>query len=801
MEEQWVYSFGELTNEKMYLAGGKGSILAYLFQKGYPVPNGFIIMPTAFDSNGELKQGVWSLVQRYLAQIRKDQEISSFAIRSSALSEDSSTASFAGQFKTVLGVSTDDEIQEAIRTVQSSSRSKEVRTYSKEKKLDVFHQMAVVIQLLVSGDISGVFFTADPITGDRNTMTGNYILGMGEALVSGQINPFVFKLHKLPGVFRKSTYEGPAKISQFGKSLFYIGSRLEKELGFPLDIEWTVKGNKLFLLQARPITTLIGNNPEKGQWNDSMTGCYLWSNVNFGEAVPHVMTPITWSVQKHIFETWNILPGFQASGNIGGRIYLNLSIYASLLNALHKSRKDIMEFMEGLLHTRIPESMEIPIIPLSKWFIFSNLPNYIKIFIQQTKAVKNLSSFLSSNPDRCISIQEKINTTTDKSELAMLWQHELFPHLKDTVWYVMGSISQFSNYTIKLRRELIELVGVDDADALLSGISSNLHNENEFQPLESVGPVLGIARVARGKMNKQTYIAKYGHRGPNEFELSVSYPAEDPDWLDRQLDLYKKSPVNVEELLFKKREKFDTAWKRFEEKYPRRAKKMRHRITNMASKARLREAVRSEYVRDRRVARTFVLRASQLTGLGEDVFFLTIDEVLELLSGNKKACKYIAARKQTFQKYAALPPYPSIIRGPFEPFQWSKEPNQCTDIYDATPSNIHELKDIKQNTIIGSAASAGKTEGIVRCLDSPECGSQLQKGEVLVTSQTDIAWTLLFPLAAAIVTDVGAPLSHAAIVARELGIPAVVGCGDATKRLKTGDRILVDGGRGIVTIL
>ncbi|HEX3033191.1 MAG TPA: PEP-utilizing enzyme [Bacillota bacterium] len=103
--------------------------------------------------------------------------------------------------------------------------------------------------------------------------------------------------------------------------------------------------------------------------------------------------------------------------------------------------------------------------------------------------------------------------------------------------------------------------------------------------------------------------------------------------------------------------------------------------------------------------------------------------------------------------------------------------------------------------ITGSAGSAGRIEGIVRRLDSPKDGEQLQQGEVLVTSKTDIAWTPIFPRVGAIVTDVGAPLSHAAVVARELGIPAVVGCGEATLRLKTGDRVVVDGGKGLVLLL
>jgi pyruvate,water dikinase len=103
--------------------------------------------------------------------------------------------------------------------------------------------------------------------------------------------------------------------------------------------------------------------------------------------------------------------------------------------------------------------------------------------------------------------------------------------------------------------------------------------------------------------------------------------------------------------------------------------------------------------------------------------------------------------------------------------------------------------------VVGSPGSAGIVEGTVRIVDDPASGDQLQPGEILVAVQTDIAWTLLFPRAAAVVTDVGAPLSHAAIVARELGIPAVVGCGNATAVLKTGDRVSVDGGQGTVEIL
>jgi pyruvate,water dikinase len=130
--------------------------------------------------------------------------------------------------------------------------------------------------------------------------------------------------------------------------------------------------------------------------------------------------------------------------------------------------------------------------------------------------------------------------------------------------------------------------------------------------------------------------------------------------------------------------------------------------------------------------------------------------------------------------------------------EWAKDPNKRMDYYDST-APVAAAADTE--ILKGFAGAAGRVEGIVRILTNPEEGYKLQAGEILVATTTNVGWTPLFPKAAAIITDVGAPLSHAAIVARELGIPAVVGCGNATARLKTGDRVIVDGGQGIVNIL
>lgn len=306
-------------------------------------------------------------------------------------------------------------------------------------------------------------------------------------------------------------------------------------------------------------------------------------------------------------------------------------------------------------------------------------------------------------------------------------------------------------------------------------------------------------------MDRADYIKQFGHRGPNEFELSVPRPGENPEWLDKQLEMYKKSPVDPEELLSKKGQEFKEAWARLKNKHSGKVQSIRRRLDQLALRARMREAARSEYVRDRWVARTFVLHAGQLTGLQEEIYYLSIEEILSVLSGDDTTVKYIPTRKEMYHSYASLPAYPPVICGAFNPFSWAADPNRRRDLYHShglTEWTANNTNKATHHTVIkGSAGSAGWVEGVVRRVDSPNEGAQLIKGEILVTSQTDIAWTPLFPRAAAIVTDVGAPLSHAAIVARELGIPAVVGCGDATAKLQTGDRVLVDGGQGIVKII
>ena len=258
-------------------------------------------------------------------------------------------------------------------------------------------------------------------------------------------------------------------------------------------------------------------------------------------------------------------------------------------------------------------------------------------------------------------------------------------------------------------------------------------------------------------------------------ELFAPGSDDDPAWFEKQLAQFAQSAVDVDALLEKQRVEYNAAWKRFETRYPAKVQAMWRQLEKVSAAAKNREAVRSEVTRMARLVRTFLLRVGEVTGTGDDIFFLSLDETSDMLAGDKSAVIRIPARRETYLKYCALPPYPAIIIGRFDPFAWAADPNRRSDYFDSRSSAIKT-----NNAIKGFSGAAGCVEGIVRRIDRAEDGDQILPGEILVTVTTNVGWTPLFPRLAAIVTDVGAPLSHAAIVAREMGIPAVVGCGNAT---------------------
>jgi phosphohistidine swiveling domain-containing protein len=531
-------------------------------------------------------------------------------------------------------------------------------------------------------------------------------------------------------------------------------------------------------------------NPQTGEWNDSLVGEFLWSNVNVSEAVPDVMTPSTWSLWQiyHLDANPIKMPGnYQFFGNICGRPYLNLSLLTSLNQAVGKDvRKGLLGDMVG----STPADLNIPMIPFSLVsVIWTVLPGLLTAQRHALLSHRRAPEFTATTLQWCKDTIKIIRAGKDKLSLLSMWQERIRPKFFQACGMLRSVTMAFSDPATKLRLKLIELTGEADANTIMSNLSGATGD------LESLGPSLGLAQVINGKMSRDDYMRRYGHRGPHEMELFASGSGDDPAWFEKLLADFTRSSTEVESLLAGQRLGMENVWGKFQARYPGEAKKFQKRLNQVTAAARNREAVRSEVTRITRLVRQFLLRVGEVTALGDDIFFLTLDEMTDVLNGDRSSVAYIPARRETYSKYSALPPYPAIIVGKFDPFKWAADPNRRSDYFDSRTSIM-----ARGNTIKGFAGAAGCVEEIVRRINRVEDGNQIQPGEILVTVTTNVGWTPLFPRLAAIVTDVGAPLSHAAIVAREMGIPAVVGCGNATMLLKTGDRVRVDGGAGTVTL-
>ncbi|HML50639.1 MAG TPA: PEP/pyruvate-binding domain-containing protein [Propionicimonas sp.] len=780
---QPVYRLGSVPRTELS-AGGKALSLSALIRAGQRVPAGLVVLPRGFTHTG-ITDDARSMVE---AEIRRLRPGSRFAVRSSATTEDSATASFAGAYESILDVAAD-EVYEAIDRVRASAGDTRVTAYTEATGVGA-GEIAVVVQEMVPAHYAGVLFTVDPLSGALDTMVGTAVAGLGEAVVSGEQTGEQFRLSRPSG-----EYTGPATLQQHAKTLHAQAHRIEGTFGgVPQDIEWAIVDKDVWILQARPITTLNPWNPRTAELNDTLAGTCLWSATNLSESNPEAQTPLTASLvryQQAYGGPSMALRGREMAGYVGGRPYANLTVQITARRgkAAKIEPRDAYRKLAGWWGD-LPPRVPIPLLPMtaSDW-TEAGIP-LLGSLVRMGWTRLRLPTFLQSHQADCADLNRRIDGCTQPNDLRRLWDEELRQFGIDSFWAVVASGSTYPA-TVELR--LREQYGDEAAAALMSNLSGLVDS------LESLGPATGLREVKAGRMRREDYLAQFGHRGVNEVELAWPHPSEDPQWLDRMLadvdDL-----DSVTDLRLRQRQAYDAAMSQLARSNPRAAKRVARELLRAARQAALREAVRSEGVRTTGVFRRFALKAGELLGLGEDVFMLTVDELLAALDGDTTAWGYLPDRRALYDTYRGLPSLPAVIVGRFDPVAWAADPDRNPAVFiageDAAPPLSQDA-----DAIIGHAGAAGRVEGRVRRIDRFADAAELQPGEILVTPVTNIGWTPLFPRAAAIVTDLGAPLSHAAIVARELGIPAVVGCGDATTRLHTGDLVEVDGAAGRVTVL
>ena len=838
-----------LADEGLGLAeiGGKGHSLARLASAGLPVPDGFHITTAAYDdfiADHHLENPIEAqlatvtdpaskatdraaaaiaalITSREIPSaiaaeiVRAYQQLGSppVAVRSSATAEDLPDASFAGQQETFLNVSGVDQLLEAVRRCWASLWTARAISYRahhqiKPEKLS----LAVVVQELIDAEASGIMFTADPVTGDDTLIEINAAWGFGEAVVGGQVTPDAITVDRasrriMRNVINTKTImtqltdgatvtqpvpreqqNAPAMTEPQALRLVDLAIMVEDHFKDPVDIEWCRRDDQLFVLQARPITTAIHPDP----WNDSRSGDFLWTNTNVGEAIPDVMTPATWSmVQVFLTDAMATasIPPYVGYGRIGGRIYLNLSVLMTLSAAVGVSEKRYRSLTEEVFG-RLPDDLEIPPVKARKLDILrAVLPMGLHVLGEARRDVKVLDAYLAEHPALCDRRRADIAAVARRVELADLWTDVLSPEFHRVSWMLSAATRSSGASFITTRKRLQGLVGDAAANALTAGLCARAGQ------LASLGLLDGLEQVAAGEIDRDTFNRRYGHRGPHEFEISLPRPGEDPNWIDTQLAARATAATSYRDMLRIQEQKRSDAWAELERRHPLHSRVLHHQLRVWAKISRDRERARTEVIRYFWVLRAYALRAGELTGLGDDIFFLEKAEIVRVLDGESISPTLINRRRAAYQAYSALPKYPALIRGTFNPYVWAADPNRRSDIFIEGSVNEGEV------SVRGFPGSAGVVEAPVRVLSDAADGAALQPGEVLVTTITNVGWTPLFPRAAAVITDVGAPLSHAAIVARELGIPAVVGCGNATMRLRTGDRVRVDGTAGTVEVL
>ena len=768
---RYVYSFRECPDEVLGRVGGKGASLIRMVRMGLPVPDGFVVMADGFE-NGEPHAEVLSYLDANLSR-----EFT-YAVRSSALNEDGGENSFAGQYETVTDVAPD-AVEDALRTVGKSAYSSRVEVYSQSAEVG-FEGIGAVVQKFVRPEIAGVLFTADPITGSAATMVGNFVRGEGELLVSGTADASEFRIDAL-----KYAYTGDPDAAPFAKFLFKYAGRIRDSYGCQVDIEWAVSGGKLYVLQARPITTMNPIDRRSYRINGSLSGEHLLTKTNVGEIFMKPLTPATFSALEKI-NSFLCLPEWLTA--VDGQAYMNVSVVCSMLVAMGMSRPKAYDAIKDIVGS-VPEGTEVPIAPFDKRSFKRNLR---KLVFGDKTGMRKMSKrekieMVRDLQQISMDMIAEIRKLDSNEQLAAYWDTVMIPRLKEGLSAVMATCGTQMVPLFGTRSKLDKLVGPEMSGRLCGG---------GLGMLASMKPVLLLEDLRDGKIDENKYMSECGQRCINEMELAEPRPYETKDYIDNALANYEDLGMNAHAMLAASEEEYKRAMAELQAADPAKARKAAKMVDKFAGAHRFREEIRSKGVWIFSILREFLLRTGAVNGLGDDIFMLYLDETLALVKGSGTVPEGLAERKENYSEFCSNPAYPAVIIGRFDPSSWLSDPARRLDFYSQSASAGKLGSDVS-----GFPGAAGKVRGVVRVITDINDIDSIEPGEILVACATNIGWTRVFPKVSAIVTDIGAPLSHAAIVAREFGIPAVVGCGNATTVLKTGDVVEVNGSTGEVTII
>jgi rifampicin phosphotransferase len=768
-------------------------------------------------------------------------ERAAYAVRSSATAEDLPTASFAGQQDTYLNVVGPAAVLQHVSRCWASLFTERAVTYRQRNGIDhrAVH-MAVVVQQMVFPDAAGVLFTADPVTGNRKVAAVEASFGLGEALVAGLVNPDVFKvrdgevvakavaakkraIHALPAggtqerAIDPQRQEQPALTDAQVVRLVQLGRRIEAHFDHPQDIEWCLVDGDFQIVQSRPITTLFPI-PEAGDADN-----HVYVSVGHGQMMTDPMKPLGLSMWR--------LTAMAPMHEAGGRLFVDVTrrlaapaSRAGLLEVMGRGDPLIRDALETVLDrgdfvpslpdagpggtpgggvsaptggppgggppapietdpaivTELIERSEASIAALRRDIATLTGPALFDFLLEAFQEHKRVLS----DPPTLPVIMAGMEATWWLNDKLQEWLGE--KNAADTL-----TLSAPNNVTSEMGLALLDVADVirphPEVVAFLQG---GVADEGFLDELPK------LAGGAEAREAIEAYLDRYGMRCVGEIDITR------PRWRERPTTLVPVILDNIK--LFAS----GAAKRRFEQGRQEAQRKEQDVLARLRAlpdgqrKAdetkRMIDRVRTfigyrEYPKYGIIRRYFVYKqallgeAERLVQAGvlpdqEDIFYLTFAELHDVVRSNSVDDRLIQRRKDAFRSYHALTP-PRVLTSDGE-----------------AVAGAYRRDDVPAGALIGVPVSAGTVEGRARViLDMAE--ADLEAGDILVTAHTDPSWSPLFVGITGLVTEVGGLMTHGAVIAREYGLPAVVGVQQATRLIRDGQRIRVHGTDGYVEIL
>ncbi len=886
--EKYVLYFNEIDKTSLPEVGGKGASLGEMAKAGFPVPGGFCVTTAAYrkftrsceemDELIELLEGVrpddpgrahalGESVRKCLRSQQMPDDVresileawkrtgddKAYAVRSSATAEDLPTASFAGQQETYLNVRGGERMLRAVQDCWASlftDRAISYRARSGFGHGQVY--ISVVVQEMVFPDVSGIMFTADPVTGRRRTASIDASFGLGEALVSGlvtadhytvhsgvivdkKISKKLIAIHSAPegGTVKRSIppekQETQALPDGRIVELAGLGERIEAHYGMEQDIEWCLAEGKFYILQSRPVTTLFPV--------PRISGGGLHVLISFGhvQMMMDAMGPLAISVLKSFLNFARPAVGGDVLVDAGGRLFIDPTPALALKPAQHVAPKILGVMFDERMADSLREvfarrdfqrdpGKRIRLGALLK-AVPVLLPCFARaIFIVLFADPARKRQELLASTERSWEDREKDVMAVSGPERVRRIRaglEKLLPTLFPKVFpYLIAAIPASRVIFGMLKGQYGEKQGAYMFSRLNKSLPGNITTESGLavgdladtarkypevveylQGADDDAFYAGLPRVSGGMEFKRAldqFLDRYGVRGPGEIDIT------NPRWKDSPALLVPPILSHIRNVgSGEHRERFRQGEEDAElatNEILSDMRKARLGFFKAKAMARLIRVYRDlmglrEYPKYLIMQRFYIYRqgileeARSLVEKGvldreQDAFYLSLDELLALeegcFSGNVR--ELVAMRERQLEQYRKLTP-PRVM---------TSEGEVITGRRQATGAPV--------GAIIGTPASAGVVEGIARIVLKPE-DAKLNPGDILVAPYTDPGWTPLFNSAKGLVTEVGGMMTHGSVIAREYGIPAVVGTENATRLIKDGARIRVDGNEGFVEIL